>query len=69
MMCRLLAGTSGIKKITKFDVTGYPTDFAGEISDFDSEGYVLAKVPFEGISQVVSHNSDRSSGFSVCFAS
>lgn len=34
------AGTSGISKIECFDVTGYPTEIAGEVKDFDVRTYV-----------------------------
>lgn len=38
--CRLLEGESGIKIISGFDIEQFPTKFAGEIVDFDSEGCV-----------------------------
>ena len=31
----LLAGKSGINQITRFDATGYTTQIAGEVRDFD----------------------------------
>ncbi|MBN1780150.1 beta-ketoacyl-ACP synthase II [bacterium] len=36
----LLQGKSGIDKITKFDATGYPSQIAGEIKDFDTAKYI-----------------------------
>lgn len=36
--CRLLAGTSGMKQIDRFDTEGFPTTFAAQITDFDCEG-------------------------------
>jgi len=35
----LLAGKSGISKVTKFDTTGFPVHIAGEIKNFDSSKY------------------------------
>jgi 3-oxoacyl-[acyl-carrier-protein] synthase II len=40
----LLEGKSGINRIQGFDVEGYPTQFAGEITDFDPTGYVDRKM-------------------------
>jgi len=40
---RLLAGESAIKAIDRFDTTDFPTKFAGQIVDFDSEGYIDKK--------------------------
>lgn len=31
----LLAGRSGVRRITRFDVTDFPTQFAAEVTDFD----------------------------------
>ncbi len=36
----LLAGKSGISRITGFDPTDYPTQIAGEVKDFDPEKYI-----------------------------
>jgi 3-oxoacyl-[acyl-carrier-protein] synthase II len=36
----LKAGKSGIRPITQFDATGYPTRIAGEVPDFDVTQYV-----------------------------
>jgi 3-oxoacyl-[acyl-carrier-protein] synthase II len=39
--CRaLLAGTSGVKRITRFDPTELPVHIAGEVSDFDELAWV-----------------------------
>lgn len=35
---RLLDGVSGIKPITKFNASEFPTRFAGQIDNFDLEG-------------------------------
>lgn len=35
---RLLAGTSGVGPIDRFDATSFPTKFAAQIRGFDSEG-------------------------------
>ena len=39
----LLEGNSGVKEITKFDPSAFPTRFAAEISSFDSEGLIDPK--------------------------
>ena len=39
----ILAGKSGIKKITSFDTTGFDTDIAGEITDFNPDTYIQPK--------------------------
>ena len=39
----LCAGRSGIKRITRFDTTGYDTTIAGEVRDFDPERWLDKK--------------------------
>lgn len=39
----LLAGRSGITRITKFDVSNFSTQFAGQVSEFNIEDYISAK--------------------------
>ena len=39
----LLAGKSGINQITRFDATGYTTQIAGEVRDFDRTEYIDKK--------------------------
>jgi 3-oxoacyl-[acyl-carrier-protein] synthase II len=42
--CRaILAGTSGVKKITRFDPSFLPVHVAGEIQDFDELAWVDAR--------------------------
>src|SRR5258706_8982957 len=42
--CRaILAGTSGVKRITRFDPTFLPVHIAGEIQDFDELAWVDAR--------------------------
>ena len=43
----ILAGKSGIKKITSFDTTGFDTDIAGEIPDFTPDTYLLLKLSIQ----------------------
>ena len=40
---KLLAGTSGVGMIDRFDTTDFPTKFAAQIRDFDNEGIVDKK--------------------------
>jgi 3-oxoacyl-[acyl-carrier-protein] synthase II len=39
----LLAGKSGIAKITHFDASPFSTHFAGEVKDFNIEDYIPEK--------------------------
>ncbi len=39
----LLAGTSGVRPISTFDVSDYPTRFAASVPDYDVEGYIDKK--------------------------
>ena len=36
--CSLLEGKTGVKPISRFDATQFPTTFAAQIEDFDNEG-------------------------------
>lgn len=40
---KLLDGVSGISVIDRFDPSKFPTIIAGQIRDFDSEGYITVK--------------------------
>ncbi len=40
---RLVAGHSGIRKITRFDAEEYPCQIAGEVQDFDPRAYMERK--------------------------
>jgi 3-oxoacyl-[acyl-carrier-protein] synthase II len=39
----LLAGTSGVTRVTRFDITGYPAQIAAEVKGFDPLQYVEKK--------------------------
>lgn len=39
----ICAGESGITRITKFDPTGYPSQIAGEVKDFDPAAFIEKK--------------------------
>lgn len=55
----LLAGKSGIERITLFDTTGYDTHIAGEVKGFRPEDVIPAKV---------CKRMDRFVQFAVCGA-
>ena len=40
---KLLEGTSGIDTIDRFDISKFPTKFAGQIRDFCANGYIDGK--------------------------
>src|ERR1700722_10490868 len=39
----LIAGRSGIRRITRFDVTGWRSQIAGEVQDFDPHRWIPAE--------------------------
>ena len=39
----LIAGRSGIRRITHFDSSSFPTKIAGEVEGFDPEDYIESK--------------------------
>ena len=39
----LVAGKSGANRITQFDATGYPVDFACELKEFDPADWIERK--------------------------
>jgi 3-oxoacyl-[acyl-carrier-protein] synthase II len=40
---RLMSGQSGIRRITKFDVTNYASQIAGEVVEFDADAFIDKK--------------------------
>jgi hypothetical protein len=36
--CSLLEGKTGVKQISRFDASDFPTTFAAQIENFDNEG-------------------------------
>lgn len=63
----LLAGKSGIKPITTFDASEYPTQFAGQVAPFEHENYIDKKQarrvdPFILYSMVAGKKALESSG-------
>lgn len=55
----IISGKCGIRKITHFDTTGFDTDIAGEVSEFNPEAVIPVKQ---------SKRMDRFTQFAVCGA-
>jgi len=66
----LLAGQSGVRKITRFDVTDFPTQFAAEVQGFDPVNYMEFKeakrmVRCSQLAMAASKEAVRSSGLDL----
>ncbi len=40
---KVTSGFSGIRRVTRFDASGYPSQIAGEVPDFDPERFISSK--------------------------
>ena len=66
----LIAGTSGAGRITRFDTSGYTTNFACEVKDFSIEGILDRKDAkrmdrFVQYAVVATHEALKSSGLDL----
>ena len=66
----LMAGRSGVKPITRFDVSEFPVRFAATIDDFDPNGYLDPKdrrrmAPFQQAAVVAAEQARADSGLTI----
>ena len=66
----LMAGRSGVKPITRFDVSEFPVRFAATLEDFDPNGYLDAKdrrrmAPFQQAAVVAAEQARANSGLTI----
>ncbi len=69
----LVAGRSGAARITQFDPTGYPVDFACEVRDFDVTDYVDFKSArrmdrFTHLALAAARQAERDAGIDIAAA-